>query len=176
MNKEIFVSKDSQKIGINEMFPFFSLQGIGEGGVEFFSSEKNLGKWVILFFCPSAFSLTASSEIKDLNTYGEKLKNLNCQTFVISPDSLASQKVWIQSDKNLEGNTIPFLTDSFCVMSKLLGLLDKKNGGILRGVYIVDSEGVLRYFEKSDISVTRSIPELVRKIEAMQALEKIKVR
>ena len=176
MKKEIFVTKDSQKMGINEMFPNFSLQSVSKEEVSLFSLQENLGKWIILFFYPSDFSLTSSSEIKDLNFHKDKFSELNCQPLVIGTDSLASHRVWMQSDKNLQENSIPFLTDSFFMLSKILGLLDKKNGSIVRATYIIDPEGVLRFFEKGDPSITRSIPDLIRKIEAMQAVEKIKMR
>jgi alkyl hydroperoxide reductase subunit AhpC len=178
MDKEIFVNKKGvKKLGIHEKFPDFALQGILDGDVKIFSGDTLAGKWAVLFFYPSDFSPTSSSEIKELSDSYEKISSLGASVYVIGGDSVSSHKAWISSDNNLQDvKNIPLLSDSFYMLSRFLGLLDKKNGGILRATYVLDPEGVLRFFEKGDSSIKRSIPDLLKKIEAMQALEKIKIR
>ena len=52
-----------------------------------------------------------------------------------------------------------------------LGILDQKEGVAQRATFIVDPEGIVRFVMVTDLSVGRSVDEIVRVLDALQSDE-----
>ena len=65
----------------------------------------------------------------------------------------------------------PMLADTKRELSTALGVLHRTEGVPLRATFIIDPEGVIRWAGVNDLSVGRSIPEVLRVLDALQTDE-----
>ena len=56
-------------------------------------------------------------------------------------------------------------------LSAACGVLHKEEGVALRATFIVDPEGIIRWVNVNDLSVGRSVPEVIRTLDALQTDE-----
>jgi peroxiredoxin (alkyl hydroperoxide reductase subunit C) len=77
------------------------------------------GKWVVLFFYPADFTFVCPTELKDLATIHEEVKNLNAELFSVSTDTVFSHKRRIETEHLLEGFQIPMISDRKGTISRL---------------------------------------------------------
>ena len=63
------------------------------------------------------------------------------------------------------------LADTKRELAEALGILHKQDGVALRATFIVDPEGVIRWVSVNDLSVGRSVPEVLRVLDALQTDE-----
>ena len=65
--------------------------------------------------------------------------------------------------------SFPLAADTTLQVSRDYGVLVEEEGIALRGLFIIDPEGVLRYSVVHDLNVGRSVDETLRVLEALQA-------
>jgi peroxiredoxin (alkyl hydroperoxide reductase subunit C) len=53
-------------------------------------------------------------------------------------------------------------------LSEALGVLHKKEGVALRATFLVDPAGTIRWVDVNDLSVGRSVDEVLRVLDALQ--------
>ena len=63
------------------------------------------------------------------------------------------------------------LADTKHELSRELGILHKDAGVCLRATFIVDPEGIIRWVSVNDLKVGRSVPEVMRILDALQTDE-----
>jgi peroxiredoxin (alkyl hydroperoxide reductase subunit C) len=63
------------------------------------------------------------------------------------------------------------LADTKRELSQALGILHKQDGVALRATFIVDPDGVIRWASVNDLSVGRSVDEVLRVLDALQTDE-----
>jgi peroxiredoxin (alkyl hydroperoxide reductase subunit C) len=63
------------------------------------------------------------------------------------------------------------LADTKRELSTALGILHREDGVPLRATYIVDPQGVIRHVSVNDLSVGRSVDEILRLLSAFQTGE-----
>ena len=63
------------------------------------------------------------------------------------------------------------LADTKRELSEALGVLHPEEGVALRATFIVDPDGVVRWVSVNDLSVGRSVPEVLRVLDALQTDE-----
>lgn len=127
------------------------------------------GKWVVLFFYPLDFTFICPTEIKEFATKHKEFEKLNSVVIGASTDSLYSHKNWFEKD--LPEVKFPVIADTTHSVSKLFNVLKEDQGIAYRASFIIDPEGILRYMVVSDLSVGRSVSEILRVLEALQTGE-----
>jgi peroxiredoxin (alkyl hydroperoxide reductase subunit C) len=154
---------------VGKAAPDFTLEGVS--GKEFL--EVNLsqyrGKWVVLFFYPLDFTFVCPTEIIGFNDQYEKFRKLNAEVLGASVDSKFSHLAWISQE--LGDLRYPLLSDITKEVARNYGILIEEQGISLRGLYIIDPQGVLRYELVHDLNVGRSVDETLRVLEALQTGE-----
>jgi len=112
-----------------------------------FSSKDLLGKWVVLFFFPKAFTPGCTNEVCSVNDNIENLKKLGVEVFGISKDKLSTQKRFKEKyDLKYE-----LIADESGDIIKKFGI-SRKTGSAERKTFIIDPEGKVAYiFEKVDV-------------------------
>ena len=148
--------------------PEFTIQGVKDGKVSDYSLAKQKGKWTVMFFYPLDFTFVCPTEIKGFNKLFDDFKKLKADIWGISVDSIHSHKAWIASEfKSLK---FPLLADFNKEVIKEYEIDTEGPEGTLalRGTFIVDPEGVLRYLVVSDNNVGRSVEETLRVLQALQ--------
>lgn len=84
----------------------------------------------------------------------------------MSVDSEHSHKAWI--DSSLGKVNFPMASDMTKQVSADYGVLLEEEGIALRGLYIIDPEGVVRYSVIHDLGVGRSVDETLRVLKALK--------
>ena len=153
---------------IGQAAPDVSLQGVVDGNFKNISLDDYKGKWVVLFFYPLDFTFICPTEITEFSKRNGEFKALNAQVLGISVDSVFSHKAWLKELGNLN---YPLLSDITKEVSRKYGVLLEERGIALRGTFIIDPEGKLRYQLVHDLGIGRSVEEIIRVLNALQTGE-----
>lgn len=154
---------------VGQPAPDFTMEGVvGKEFKEFQLSEFR-GRWVVLFFYPLDFTFVCPTEIIGFNERYEEFTKLNAEILGASVDSKFSHLAWISNE--LGDLHYPLLSDITKEVAQRYGILIQAEGISLRGLYIVDPNGILRYELVHDLGVGRSVDETLRVLEALQTGE-----
>lgn len=130
------------------------------------------GKWLILFFYPLDFTFVCPTEILALSDRYDEFVELDADVLGISTDSVHSHRAWINTpleNNGIAGVKYPLASDFTKQVAKDYGVLVESEGVALRGLFIIDPEGVLQYSVVHNLNIGRSVDETLRVLEALQA-------
>lgn len=146
--------------------PKFTLEALVGDKFQNVSLDDYKDKWVVFFFYPLDFTFVCPTEILEFSKRVDEFKKLNAEVLGCSIDSVYSHKAWIQDLGQLN---YPLLSDMTRDVSRDYGILIEEKGIALRGLYIIDPKGNLRYEVVHDLDVGRSVDETLRVLEALQS-------
>jgi peroxiredoxin 2/4 len=129
------------------------------------------GKWLVLLFYPLDFTFVCPTELTAFSDRYEDFEAIGADVIGVSTDSVFSHRAWLQTprDKNgVEGLRYPLASDITKQVSADYGVLIEEKGVALRGLFVIDPEGILRYAVVHDLNVGRSAEETLRVIQALQ--------
>lgn len=129
------------------------------------------GKWLVLFFWPLDFTFVCPTEITALSDRYEEFEELGADILGVSTDSVFSHRAWLQTprDKNgIEGVKFPLAADMTKDVSRAYNVLIEEEGIALRGLFIIDPDGVLQYQVVNSLNIGRSVDETLRVLQALQ--------
>lgn len=154
--------------------PDFKLEAVTGDGKEFtmVTLADYKDKWLVFFFYPLDFTFVCPTEITALSNSIEEFKTLGAEVLGASVDSKHSHKAWISiSPENggLGPINYPLASDITKSAARDYGVLLEEEGIALRGLYIIDPHGVVRYQVVHDRSIGRSVKETLRVLQALQA-------
>lgn len=130
------------------------------------------GKWLVFFFYPADFTFVCPTEILAMNERLQEFKDLDCEVLGCSTDSVHSHKAWINTPRDQNGLgslDYPLAADFTKEVARKYDVLVEESGQALRGLFIIDPEGILRYQVVHDMDIGRSVDETLRVLEALQA-------
>ncbi|MEA3469818.1 MAG: peroxiredoxin [Thermodesulfobacteriota bacterium] len=140
---------------------------------EKFKLSDMRGKYVLLFFYPLDFTFVCPSEIIAFDKAVEQFKEMNCEIVGVSIDSHFSHLAWKNTainDGGIGNVQFPLVADLDKSIADDYGvLLDM--GIALRGLYLIDKEGVIRHQLINDLPLGRSVGEALRMLDALQFTE-----
>lgn len=149
--------------------PAFQLDAVAEGQFKSISLADLKGKWVVVFFYPLDFTFVCPTEILAFSDRIEEFKALNTEVVGVSVDSKFTHLAWTERERQLggiKGLQYPLLADLNKTMAADYGVLD---GGVaLRGLFIIDPQGVVQHATINNLSVGRSVDETLRVLQAFQ--------
>ncbi len=155
---------------VGEKAPAFHLEGYApDGSFKTYDSRDAHGKWIVLFFYPADFTFICPTEITEFSSNMPEFEKINATVFGASTDSTWSHKAWCES--KLGKLNYPLLADQTHEVSAAYGVLIADKGIALRGTFIIDPEGMLRYALYHDLGVGRSVKECLRVVQALQTGE-----
>jgi len=152
---------------VGEPAPGFKVEAVIGSEVRIVSLEDYAGKWLVLFFYPADFSFICPTEVRGLNSALERFKSLNAEVLGGSVDGKYAHLAWIKRG-DLGDLKYPLFSDIKKEMAKSYGVLDDKEGVALRGLFIIDPQGVVQYQVVHNLSVGRSVDEVLRVLEGLQ--------
>lgn len=155
-------------IRVGQNAPEFTLQGVVGDKLKDVCLDEFKGKWVVLFFYPLDFTFICPTEITEFSKRDSDFKTANAQVLGVSVDSVFSHKAWL---KELGILNYPLLSDITKEVSRKYGVLLEDKGISLRGTFIVDPEGKVRYQLVHDLGIGRSVEEVLRVLRALQTGE-----
>jgi peroxiredoxin (alkyl hydroperoxide reductase subunit C) len=140
---------------------------------EDFSLSDYRGKYVLLFFYPLDFTFVCPSEILAFNKAVKEFEEANCQLVGISIDSAFSHLAWKNTPVNNGGIgniQYPLVADLDKEISRAYGVL-LDIGIALRGLFLIDKEGIVRHQVVNDLPLGRNVNEALRILYALQFTE-----
>ena len=131
------------------------------------------GKYVVLFFYPLDFTFVCPSEILAFNKKVDEFQARNAQLIGVSVDSVYSHFAWRQTPVNQGGIgeiQFPLVADLDKSIARNYGvLIDDKVA--LRGLFLIDTRGVIRHAVINDLPLGRNVDEALRMLDALQFTE-----
>jgi alkyl hydroperoxide reductase subunit AhpC len=148
--------------------PNFKMPGVTGDGDNFIEIklEDYKGKWLVMFFYPLDFTFVCPTEITGFSKKIDSFKEAGAELLTVSCDSQYSHQAWIRS--GLGKINFPMASDKTGVISRNYGILIEEEGISLRGLFIIDPEGIVRYSVVHDLNVGRSVEETLRVLKAFQ--------
>lgn len=156
---------------VGKAAPYFKLPAVKGDGSDFteVKLDNYKGKWLVLFFYPLDFTFIWPTEITGFSRRQEEFNKSNAEILAVSCDSQYAHQAWIkQKEGGLGKINFPIAADKTGEVSRSFGILMEEEGISLRGLYIIDPEGVIRYSVVHDLSIGRSVDETLRVLKALQ--------
>ncbi|XP_039123854.1 2-Cys peroxiredoxin BAS1, chloroplastic [Dioscorea cayenensis subsp. rotundata] len=128
-------------------------------------------KYVILFFYPLDFTFVCPTEITAFSDRYSDFEKLNTEILGVSIDSVFSHLAWIQTERKSGGLgdlKYPLVSDVTKSISKSYNVLILDQGIALRGLFIIDKEGIIQHSTINNLAIGRSVDETLRTLQALQ--------
>ncbi|MCE5323782.1 peroxiredoxin [bacterium] len=155
-------------IQVGQQAPDFELDAVIDEKFEKVKLSTYEGKWVVLFFWPLDFTFVCPTEVTAFSKRLDEFKSLGAEILGASIDSTYTHLAWTQQIGPIH---YPMLSDITKEVSREYGVLIEDQGIALRGLFIIDPEGVLRYQVVHDLNIGRNVDEVIRVIKALQTGE-----
>lgn len=156
--------------------PFFQATAVLEGKFTKVTLEDYKGKYLVMLFYPFDFTYVCPTELIAFSDNLQKFREIGAEVIAISTDSHFTHLAWTKTPRT-EGGVgdlnIPLLADISKTISRNYGVLvedelDELYGAALRGLFILNEQGVIRTVQINDAPVGRSVEETLRLIQAFQ--------
>jgi peroxiredoxin (alkyl hydroperoxide reductase subunit C) len=134
-------------------------------------SEDYKGKWLILMFYPLDFTFVCPTELIHFSERLDELQAVGAEVVGVSTDSVHSHRAWLRTsrDKNgIEGVNYPIASDVGGKLARQYNILVEDANIALRGLFIIDPEGVLQYSVVHSLNIGRSVDETLRVLQGLQ--------
>ena len=132
------------------------------------------GQYVVLFFYPLDFTFVCPTEITAFSDRYDEFKALNTEVLGVSVDSEFSHLAWIQTDRKLGGLgdlAYPLVSDIKKEISSAYNVLEPEAGVALRGLFLIDKDGIVQHSTINNLSFGRSVDETLRVLQAVQHVQ-----
>jgi peroxiredoxin (alkyl hydroperoxide reductase subunit C) len=160
---------------VTKKAPDFKAQAVMPDGSfkELSLGEYRGKKYVVLFFYPLDFTFVCPTEIIAFSDAASQFEALGTQLLGCSVDSQFTHLAWRSTPRTKGG-----LGD---IKYPLIADLNKRiaadydvllEGGIaLRGLFLIDKDGVVRHQVVNDLPLGRNVEEVLRMVKALQFVE-----
>jgi peroxiredoxin (alkyl hydroperoxide reductase subunit C) len=130
--------------------------------------EDYKGLWLCLYFYPSDFTAVCPTELVEFDRNLDQFKDRDCELVACSSNSIQVHKAWCDAVKELRTLRHPLLADPTHRLAMDYGVLLADKGLPLRATFLIDPQANLRWMAVYDLSVGRSVPEVLRVLDALQ--------
>ncbi len=155
---------------IGKAAPAFQLDAVHNGEMKNISLSDYKGKWVVLFFYPLDFTFVCPTEILAFSDRYEDFKKLGAEVIGASVDSKFTHLAWLERPRKeggIHGLKYPLVSDLNKTLAADYGVL-VDNSIALRGLFLIDPDGIVQHCTINNLSVGRSVDEELRVLEAFQ--------
>ena len=159
---------------VNKQAPDFTATAVVEGAFKEVNLSDYKGKYVVLFFYPLDFTFVCPTEIIAFNDKVEEFKSRGAELIGVSVDSQYTQLAWINTPKSeggLGGLDYPLVADLNKEISEAYDVLLDDAGVALRGLFLIDQEGVVQHQVVNNLPLGRSVDEAIRILDALKFFE-----
>lgn len=150
--------------GVGDVAPDFTLEDTHGTPVRLSALR---GAPVLVVFVPFAFSGRCTQELCELRDNLTDLDTAGVRLLVVSCDATFSLRAWAEH----EGYTFTLLSDFWPhgEVARAYGVLDEENGLALRGSFLVDADGVVRWLVRNPRGVVRDLGAYRAAVSALSA-------
>ncbi|KOV97178.1 MULTISPECIES: peroxiredoxin [unclassified Streptomyces] len=126
-----------------------------------FRGRKN----VVLLFYPFAFTGVCTGELCELRDNLPRFEDRDTQLLAVSNDSIHTLRVFAEQ----EGLEYPLLSDFWPHgnVSRAYGVFDEGKGCAVRGTFVIDKEGVVRWTVVNGLPDARDLNDYVQALDAL---------
>lgn len=120
---------------------------------------------VVLVFYPFAFTGVCTGELCELQDNLPRFADRDTQLLAVSNDSIHTLRVFAEQ----EGLEYPLLSDFWPhgEVSRAYGVFDEAKGCAVRGSFVIDQEGVVRWTVVNGLSDARDLNEYVAALDTL---------
>ena len=132
-----------------------------------------IGKYVVLFFYPLDFTFVCPTEITAFSDLYSHFAEINTEILGVSVDSEFAHLCWLQTprhDGGLGDLNYPLVSDLTKSISESYNVLTEQ-GKALRGLFIIDKQGIIQHSVVNNLDFGRSIHETLRTLQAIQYVQ-----
>jgi len=130
------------------------------------------GKWVVLFSHPADFTPVCSTEFLAFAQHADAFEQREAQLIGLSIDSVHAHLAWLRDLEEMAGVEVPFpvIADLDMKVAGKFGMIhpSASETSAVRAVFLIDPEGILRGMLYYPLNVGRSIPEVLRFLDALR--------
>ena len=132
------------------------------------------GKYVVLFFYPLDFTFVCPTELHAFQEKIQEFRDRNVELIGCSVDSKFSHFAWLNTPRALggiKGVTYTLLSDLNKTVSADYDVLLDGAGIALRGLFLIDKDGIVQHQVINHLALGRNIDEVIRLVDALQFTE-----
>ena len=133
------------------------------------------GEWVMLFSHPADFTPVCTTEFVSLARQAADFAKRDCRLIALSIDTLFSHFAWLRMIRDRLGVEVrfPIVEDPTLVVARAYGMAgpDDADSAAVRNTFFIDPSGIIRAMTCYPANVGRSIPELLRTLDALRAVD-----
>lgn len=159
---------------VGQLAPNFTATAIIDQDFVTLNLESYRGQYVVLLFYPLDFTFVCPTEINAFSDRYAEFKALGANILGISVDSEFSHLAWIQTERKFGGVgdiNFPLVSDLKKEICQAYQILEPDSGIALRGLFIIDPDGILQYFTVHNLSYGRSVNETLRVLKAIRYVQ-----
>jgi peroxiredoxin 2/4 len=133
------------------------------------------GRWLVLFSHPADFTPVCTTEFVALAREADAFETRDCALMALSVDSLFSHFAWLRMIRDRFGVEVrfPILEDPTLVIGRAFGMVGAQDNdsATVRTTFFIDPAGVIRAMTCYPASLGRSVPEMLRILDGLQAID-----
>jgi peroxiredoxin (alkyl hydroperoxide reductase subunit C) len=133
------------------------------------------GRWLVLFSHPADFTPVCTTEFVALSREAGAFEARDCALMAMSVDSLFSHFAWLRMIRDRFGIEVrfPIVEDPTLVIGRAFGMVSAQDNdsATVRTTFFIDPKGVIRAMTCYPASLGRSVPEMLRILDGLQAID-----
>ncbi|WP_310603811.1 peroxiredoxin [Anaerosporobacter sp.] len=137
------------------------------------------GKWLIFFSHPGDFTPVCTTEFVAFSQAYPQFQEFGASLLGLSIDSNPSHLDWVYTIRELTGISVPFpvVADRTGDIARLYGMIapNASSTETVRNVFFIDPTQTIRAILIYPLTNGRSIPEILRLLQALQTTDEYKV-
>ncbi|MCY4172981.1 MAG: peroxiredoxin [Cyanobacteria bacterium MAG CAR3_bin_5] len=158
-------------IRVGQPAPDFTATAVFDQEFQEVKLSQYRGKYVVLFFYPLDFTFVCPTEITAFSDRYEEFSSKDTEVLGVSVDSEYSHLAWLQTDREAGGLgdvAYPLVSDLNKTIAGDYNVLDEEAGVAVRGLFIIDPDGVIMHATVNNLPVGRNVDETLRVLQAFQ--------
>jgi peroxiredoxin (alkyl hydroperoxide reductase subunit C) len=132
-------------------------------------------RWLVLFSHPADFTPVCTTEFVALAREASAFEARDCALMALSVDSLFSHFAWLRMIRDRFGVEVrfPIVEDPTLVIGRAFGMVSPQDNdsATVRTTFFIDPEGVIRAMTCYPANLGRSVPEMLRILDGLQAID-----
>jgi len=159
---------------VSQLAPDFKAEVYVNGGFEEITLSRFKGKKVVLFFYPLDFTFVCPTEILAFADALDEFKKRDTVVLGASVDSKFTHHAWANTrreDGGIQGLNFPLISDLNKQIARDYGVLMESSGVALRGLFIINKDGILKHSTINHLDLGRNIDEVLRLLDAIDYTE-----
>jgi len=159
---------------VSQPAPDFKAKAYVNGEFRDMSLSQFKGKKVVLFFYPLDFTFVCPTEILGFADSLDEFKKRNTEVIGVSVDSEHTHRAWANTpreDGGIKGVNYALVSDLNKSIARDYGVLLEAEGLSLRGLFIINKDGILKHSTINHNDLGRNVSEVLRLLDAVDYSE-----